>query len=122
MYVTGSTGTGKSTQVPKLLMYALKMIDYKDNGSIICTQPRIPPTINNAERISLELVVATPPSVEVLKSIVSAAAPSVFVKLNVFPVKLAEFKPWTAVPPPVTLTVFVIPELLFESVRLLPAA
>jgi hypothetical protein len=55
MYVTGSTGTGKSTQVPKLLMYALKMIDYKDNGSIICTQPRIPPTINNAERISLEL-------------------------------------------------------------------
>ena len=55
MYVTGSTGTGKSTQVPKLLLYSLKMIDYKDNGSIICTQPRIPPTINNAERISLEL-------------------------------------------------------------------
>ena len=55
MYVTGSTGQGKSTQVPKLLMYALKMIDYKENGSVICTQPRIPPTTNNAERISFEL-------------------------------------------------------------------
>lgn len=55
MYVTGSTGQGKSTQVPKLLLYAMNMIDYKDNGKIICTQPRIPPTINNAERISYEL-------------------------------------------------------------------
>ena len=55
MYVTGSTGQGKSTQIPKLLMYALKMIDYKENGSVICTQPRIPPTTNNTERISYEL-------------------------------------------------------------------
>ena len=30
MYVTGSTGTGKSTQVPKLTMYCLKMYDYKN--------------------------------------------------------------------------------------------
>jgi hypothetical protein len=55
IYVTGSTGQGKSTQVPKLLMYAMKMIDYKENGSVICTQPRIPPTVNNAQRISFEL-------------------------------------------------------------------
>lgn len=55
MYVTGSTGQGKSTQVPKLLLYALKMIDYKSNGKIICTQPRIPPTVGNATRISDEL-------------------------------------------------------------------
>jgi len=55
IYTTGSTGTGKSTQVPKLLMYALKMYDYKNNGSVICTQPRIPPTVGNAERISTEL-------------------------------------------------------------------
>lgn len=55
MFVTGSTGQGKSTQVPKLLMYALKMIDYKENGSVICTQPRIPPTVNNAQRIAFEL-------------------------------------------------------------------
>jgi hypothetical protein len=55
MYVTGSTGQGKSTQVPKLLLYALKCIDYKYNGKVICTEPRIQPTINNATRIAEEL-------------------------------------------------------------------
>ena len=55
LYVTGSTGTGKSTQVPKLLLYALKSIDYRENGKISCTQPRIPPTVGNAKRISEEL-------------------------------------------------------------------
>ena len=55
MYVTGSTGTGKSTQVPKLVMYALKMYDYKNNGKVICTQPRIPPTQDNAKRIAKEM-------------------------------------------------------------------
>ena len=55
LYITGATGQGKSTQVPKLLLYAMKMIDYKSNGKIVCTQPRIPPTENNAIRISEEL-------------------------------------------------------------------
>ena len=55
MYITGATGQGKSTQVPKLLLYSLKMIDYKEDGKIICTQPRIPPTIENAETISSQL-------------------------------------------------------------------
>ncbi len=55
LYVTGSTGTGKSTQVPKLVMYALKMYDYKNDGKVICTQPRIPPTQDNAKRISKEM-------------------------------------------------------------------
>ena len=55
MYVTGATGQGKSTQVPKLLAYALKMIDYKEEGSVICTQPRIGPTTGNAEWISIEM-------------------------------------------------------------------
>lgn len=55
IYVTGGTGVGKSTQVPKLLLYALKMIDYKINGKIACTQPRIPPTKENASRISNEM-------------------------------------------------------------------
>jgi HrpA-like RNA helicase len=55
LYITGATGTGKSTQVPKLLMYALKSIDYKINGKVICTQPRITPTQGNAVRISDEL-------------------------------------------------------------------
>lgn len=55
IYVTGSTGVGKSTQIPKLLMYSQKMIDFNSNGKIICTQPRIPPTITNAKTISKEL-------------------------------------------------------------------
>jgi hypothetical protein len=32
LFVTGATGQGKSTQVPKLLMYASKAYDYKNNG------------------------------------------------------------------------------------------
>ena len=55
MYVTGATGQGKSTQVPKLLLYAMKCIDYKSNGNVICTQPRVPPTVGNATRIAEEL-------------------------------------------------------------------
>jgi DNA-binding protein Fis len=55
IYITGATGQGKSTQIPKLLLYALKVIDYKNNGRIICTQPRIDPTVNNAKRIAEEL-------------------------------------------------------------------
>jgi hypothetical protein len=55
IFVTGSTGVGKSSQIPKLLYYALKAIDRKISGKVICTQPRIPPTISNAKRISEEL-------------------------------------------------------------------
>jgi hypothetical protein len=55
LYVTGATGQGKSTQVPKLLTYAIKAIDYKFDGKIICTQPRITPTVDNATRIAEEL-------------------------------------------------------------------
>ena len=55
MFVTGSTGTGKSTQVPKLLLYSLKSLDYKQNGKVVNTQPRITPTISNADRIASEL-------------------------------------------------------------------
>ncbi len=55
LYVTGSTGTGKSTQVPKLTMYCLKMYDYKTTCKVICTQPRIAPTQDNAEQIAKEM-------------------------------------------------------------------
>ena len=55
IYNTGATGQGKSTQTPKLLMFGLKMYEYKDAGKVICTQPRIPPTTGNANRISEEL-------------------------------------------------------------------
>ena len=58
LYVTGATGQGKSTQVPKLLMYALKAYEMKNNGKVVCTQPRISPTTSNSERISNELGVS----------------------------------------------------------------
>jgi len=53
--LTGGTGVGKSTQTPKLLLYGLKAFDKKFDGKVICTQPRIAPTVNNASRISAEL-------------------------------------------------------------------
>jgi hypothetical protein len=56
-YVTGSTGVGKSTQIPKLIAYALKTLDHNETGRIVCTQPRIAPTTQNAQRISEELCV-----------------------------------------------------------------
>jgi hypothetical protein len=55
LFVTGSTGTGKSTQVPKLLLYAKKVYDYNFNGNVICTQPRIPPTESNIDWISKQM-------------------------------------------------------------------
>lgn len=55
IYITGGTGVGKSTQVPKLLLYSLKMLDYKTSGKIACTQPRVPPTVNNAKTISSQM-------------------------------------------------------------------
>ena len=55
LFVTGATGQGKSTQVPKLLMYSVKMLDYKTNGKLVCTQPRINVTVGNSAWISQEL-------------------------------------------------------------------
>jgi hypothetical protein len=55
MFVTGSTGVGKSTQIPKLLLYALKMIDYNTQGKIVCTQPRQAPTSGNAKIVSIQM-------------------------------------------------------------------
>jgi hypothetical protein len=54
-YMTGATGVGKSTQVPKLYMYYLKAIDYNSAGRVVCTQPRKAPTKNNADQVSKEL-------------------------------------------------------------------
>lgn len=54
MFLTGATGTGKSTIVPRLLFYGLYMMNYKITGKIICTQPRISPTVSNAETVSRE--------------------------------------------------------------------
>ena len=52
LYITGSTGQGKSTQVPKLTLYGLKAFYYKDSGKAICTQPRINATVENVYNIS----------------------------------------------------------------------
>ena len=55
IYVTGATGTGKSTHVPKLTMYATKAFLYKYNGHVMGTQPRVGPTVSNIWWISKEL-------------------------------------------------------------------
>lgn len=57
IYVTGSTGVGKSTQVPKLVMYAQKMIDLNNDGKTVCTIPRVDPTKGVANWVSRELSV-----------------------------------------------------------------
>lgn len=54
MFVTGATGTGKSTQVPKLLLYAELAINHR-LGRAICTQPRISPTTANAIQIASQM-------------------------------------------------------------------
>ena len=54
MYITGGTGVGKSTQIPKLLWYGLFLIGIYD-GKVINTQPRLNATTGNAKRISNEL-------------------------------------------------------------------
>ena len=55
MYVTGATGAGKSSQVPKLLLYGLKMVDFNSSGKVVSTQPRISPTVSNANEIAEQM-------------------------------------------------------------------
>lgn len=55
IYLTGTTGIGKSTQIPKLFLYALKMIQYKNNGKMLITVPRIKPLVESANFVSKEL-------------------------------------------------------------------
>ena len=54
-FVTGATGQGKSTQVPKLYLYGLKSLYYKNNAKIFCTAPRIGPVLENSKSISKSL-------------------------------------------------------------------
>ena len=55
LYVSGATGVGKSTHIPKLYLYYLKAIDYKSFGSVVCTQPRKTPTEKNADQVSYQM-------------------------------------------------------------------
>jgi hypothetical protein len=55
IFITGATGVGKSTEIPKIFMYYLKAIDYNPSGRVICTQPRKAPTSSNSEYVSTAL-------------------------------------------------------------------
>lgn len=70
LLVTGSTGVGKTSQVPKLLLYALKMIDYKYDGKIVHTTPRISATMSPAKTISMQLGVPIEEYNEALKEMI----------------------------------------------------
>jgi len=52
IYVTGATGAGKSTVAPFLLLYAIKMINYKNDAKVVCTVPRIQPAKDNSKMMS----------------------------------------------------------------------
>jgi len=52
LYITGATGAGKSTVAPFLLVYAVKMMSYKNDAKVVCTQPRTQPTKDNSIRIA----------------------------------------------------------------------
>jgi hypothetical protein len=53
--ITGGTGAGKSTITPFMMVYALKIINYNNNGKVFCTQPRIQPVVGNASWIAFQL-------------------------------------------------------------------
>jgi hypothetical protein len=55
IYITGATGQGKSTQVPKLLHYAVKALGMNWNPRVVSTQPRTKPTRDNAVFIAKEM-------------------------------------------------------------------
>jgi hypothetical protein len=73
MLVTGSTGVGKSTQIPKLLMYSLKMLDHKEDGKIACTVPRTPVAVTNAATISKQMGIPIFDYNQSLKSTIDSA-------------------------------------------------
>jgi hypothetical protein len=52
LYITGATGAGKSTIAPFLLVYGVKMINYKNDAKVVCTQPRTQPVKDNSVRMS----------------------------------------------------------------------
>jgi len=55
MFVTGATGQGKSTEVPKLLYYAVKAVNLNFSARVVSTQPTVIPTIKNAKIIATNL-------------------------------------------------------------------
>jgi hypothetical protein len=56
-YITGATGAGKSTQVPKLYMYYLVSLEHKLNATVLLTVPRTNVATGTSNFISKELSV-----------------------------------------------------------------
>lgn len=54
-FVTGATGAGKSTQVPKMYLYFLKALDHVNDSTIIITIPRVVIATDISNYVSLEL-------------------------------------------------------------------
>ena len=52
LFITGATGAGKSTLAPFLLVYAVKIINFKNDAKVVCTQPRTQPVKDNSTRIA----------------------------------------------------------------------
>ena len=52
LLITGATGAGKSTVAPFMILYGVKIFNFKNNAKVVCTQPRIQPVKDNSERIS----------------------------------------------------------------------
>lgn len=55
IFVTGATGQGKSTEVPKLLYYAVKAVNLNFAARVVSTQPTVIPTMKNAKIIGINL-------------------------------------------------------------------
>jgi hypothetical protein len=53
--IIGGTGVGKSSQVPKLLLYALRSLEGLGHAKVICTQPRTNVTIKNAKNVATQM-------------------------------------------------------------------
>jgi hypothetical protein len=51
LLVTGATGQGKSTEVPKLLYYALIAINLNFSARVVSTQPTIIPTVDKTQQV-----------------------------------------------------------------------
>ena len=60
MFVTGGTGVGKSTQIPKLISYASVALSFIHNSRTVCTEPRVDPVLNMKRFISPQMGIILP--------------------------------------------------------------
>jgi hypothetical protein len=60
MFITGATGIGKSTEIPKLFVYYSICIHGLTSPLVYCTEPRTLPTVDNAKRVARLLRIEAP--------------------------------------------------------------